>query len=498
MNEFDPQETEAYRSNERLTVWVCHLMVVLMMACVGVSFMQVGQAFVLNWKGAYLPFIVAFISLESLYSWRTTRRQFDLNLNGLIYFLIEVVVLLSVTKIVLIIWNGWQGYWPDFSTWSVNFFPNFFDGEYIFVILVGTMIWFVSRLFAMDLSELEGDHALLGSDILQHVRSDRMKARQVMISRVLTIGLFMVLIASLVRLDHEALWGDRPAPSGSVLNVVIYFVLALVFLTQTHLAALRASWAWERVPIRYGLAQRWWITSLIFLGMVGIAAFLLPTNYSIGFLSSLGYLVSLTGYIISTMVTLVLLPIYLLISWLISLFSARTADSPSPLESMPDMLPPPGIGMDLSWLDLLKSLFFWGVFSGVIGYAFYQYILQNKELIGRITELPGLHWLVNQIRRLLNGAKSANQKIRLAVHKGIERLRDRRLEYSSTASTHYFSLRKLPPREKVIFFYLAFLRRSKESGFPRRPSETPYEYAASLESHLMSRKKNYSLSLAHF
>jgi len=48
----------------------------------------------------------------------------------------------------------------------------------------------------------------------------------------------------------------------------------------------------------------------------------------------------------------------------------------------------------------------------------------------------------------------------------------------------FISLRRLSPRERVLFFYRALARRGSESGLPRRPSQTPHECAVPLESAL--------------
>jgi hypothetical protein len=45
----------------------------------------------------------------------------------------------------------------------------------------------------------------------------------------------------------------------------------------------------------------------------------------------------------------------------------------------------------------------------------------------------------------------------------------------------WISLRGLDPRRRVLFFYLAMLRRGSEQGLSRRPSQTPSEYAVTLE-----------------
>jgi len=44
----------------------------------------------------------------------------------------------------------------------------------------------------------------------------------------------------------------------------------------------------------------------------------------------------------------------------------------------------------------------------------------------------------------------------------------------------FLSLRRLPPRELIRYFYLSTLRRAAQAGQPRRPAQTPYEYEADL------------------
>ena len=46
---------------------------------------------------------------------------------------------------------------------------------------------------------------------------------------------------------------------------------------------------------------------------------------------------------------------------------------------------------------------------------------------------------------------------------------------------------RFTPRQQVIFFYLALVRRGKEAGLPRQSSQTPYEYARSLELGLVEQ-----------
>jgi hypothetical protein len=45
----------------------------------------------------------------------------------------------------------------------------------------------------------------------------------------------------------------------------------------------------------------------------------------------------------------------------------------------------------------------------------------------------------------------------------------------------FLSLRRLPPRELVRYFYLSAERRAAEAGRPRHRHQTPYEYEADLD-----------------
>ena len=52
------------------------------------------------------------------------------------------------------------------------------------------------------------------------------------------------------------------------------------------------------------------------------------------------------------------------------------------------------------------------------------------------------------------------------------------------AGFDYVNPRRMNPRQQVMFFYLALVRRSQDAGLPREPSQTPYEYARRLDRNL--------------
>jgi hypothetical protein len=55
---------------------------------------------------------------------------------------------------------------------------------------------------------------------------------------------------------------------------------------------------------------------------------------------------------------------------------------------------------------------------------------------------------------------------------------------SASAPRRWINPRRLSPRQQVQFYYLAMLRRGSERGHARQPTQTPYEYARTLESQV--------------
>jgi hypothetical protein len=99
-----------------------------------------------------------------------------------------------------------------------------------------------------------------------------------------------------------------------------------------------------------------------------------------------------------------------------------------------------------------------------------------------LKRLPGMSLLVRAWHKLRDWFGGLNQSI--------ENLREARrrarqpVTRSAPASRRWINPRKLSPRQQVQFYYLAMLRRGGEHGHVRQPTQTPYEYAHTLESQI--------------
>ncbi len=470
---------EAFRLNERVSFFVNHTLVILMLASASLTVVQLLQRLDLNYHSYYLPVVTVFVSLESIISSKVVRRKSDLNVYDLTYYFIEAIILMFLIKGLLYI-LGVGSFFQDLSMWQVDFFTYFFTDEFIFVLIFSAVIWILARSFASDLFELEVDEAIYKGVEIEAYPSDRGATNKRLMTRVFGVGFVMVFITALVFIDIQNLWANQGPPRSGTLNVVFYFILALILLSQTHFARMRWVWAWEHVPIGPGMARRWVLYSLIFLLVVGSIAFLLPTRYTLGLLTTLNYIVNLLYNLISIFFYLLFTPLIMLIGWIMSKIMGQAE---STVEKTPQLLPPleQQNQTPIPWLEILKSILFWAVLVGIVGYAFYQYFHQNQELVKKISGFPLISWLARFAKWLRNLVGGWNEKIENAVQAQIRRFRTRLAAQQSSLPLSFINLRRLSPRRRVLFFYLAMVRRGGETGIQRQPSQTPYEYAQSLK-----------------
>jgi hypothetical protein len=71
-----------------------------------------------------------------------------------------------------------------------------------------------------------------------------------------------------------------------------------------------------------------------------------------------------------------------------------------------------------------------------------------------------------------------------ALTTGLERIRARRAGRKESGWGGFINPHRLDPRQQVYFFYQALIRRGNESGLARGLSQTPYEYASTLDDAL--------------
>jgi hypothetical protein len=485
---------ESFRRNEVLSSLASHLLVSLMMICLAISFVQFVNRLLPEWRMGFLPWWCGLVSLEALITLRRMNRASDLETNAVLYRVTEFIVIIIVTSGLSYLWQGGGLFLADLLGLSspgggaINFVDNFVSIEFLSSLMVVAAVWGLSTQYGQDLIDLEGDEIILQELDQGTPPSDRASTRRRMISRMLTVGIGMVLITALVRIDIRVIWGDRPVPRTTVGNVVLYFLLGLALLSLTQFAANRATWAWERIPVNQNIGRQWLTHSLVFLVLISSLAFLLPTGYTMGFLPAIGTLLNILLNLFYTLILFLIYPFFVLFSALAQLFDLEVSPMQPPMDFerfSPE--PPPAPGQLPPWVEAIRTIMFWGILLAVVLYAFSIYFRQNRDLILRLRKLPGFAWLATAWRWFVTRFRMGVEIVPELVRAGWEKVRSLVGSKPELERWRLINPRRLPARQRVLFYYLALLRRSQETAIARKAWQTPYEYARDLESALVSQ-----------
>jgi hypothetical protein len=467
-----------FRSVERSTTIYAAMCVILLMVCTSITMQNLLERMSPSWNLGYLPWLSGLVAVEALISQQRMIRKSELETNPVIYRLVELVIITVITRLACLPWGSGRDILGTLAGWGADFLTNFFDGQFLLSILAIILVWGLSSLYGQDLLSMEGDELALDAGSLDGLVSDRAAAQRRLVERVFAVGGGMVFINGLLRQEIIDIFSPGSSPNQDAWHVVVYFVIGLALLSLAQLANRRLAWAWERIPVKSEIARRWIETSLIFLVLVVIFALLLPTGYTIGFMPAFSYIVGMVIYFLFGIVVLILTPVFYVFSWLMSLFHVEVTDRPiemiqRPVLDQTETLIQAG---QPGWWELVRSVLFWVVLLGVVGYAVVIYFRQNKELTNRVQRVKGFRWLTKAwawlVCRLKTGAERAPQFVR----GGIDRLRVAFRRQIKDEPIRYLSLRRLGPRQKALFYYQTLLRRASEAEQPRAAWQTPREY----------------------
>jgi len=492
----EDQNFETTRFNERTQRAISVVLIAMMMASAGITVAQVGHQIIPDWTGGYLVVIGFLITLERFYTHRLITKVSAFSREWIVLISTQWVVNLVVIKLFVTLSNGLNTLLSEVPRWQQSFVREFFSDEYLGALFFAILVWIFVGMFAELLDALGLDAALIARDSISSSSASETSPRHRLMAMIFAIGGGLMFLAALSRVDLRILFANEtgvvnanlsPLEGGGA-GTLLYFLFGFALLSQAQYISLNTRWFLQSVPVGHSVAKNWAIYSITFLILLVLIVSLLPTNYSMGFISVLSYLLD----IIITILILIAGFILLIIGFLFSLpFMLLGLDNPVRIpEMVPSAMlePPPAETLANSgpfpWLDLLKSILFWGVFLLVVGYSISHYLRQHEEILQALRKIPGWKILAafwNWISAMFGGL---NRGVSSMIEKGKARFRPEAVSTNLRGMARFTRLRNLTPRQKVRFYYHALLRRGKETNLPRQGSETPEEYAVNLKRSL--------------
>lgn len=458
-----------------------------MMGCVGYSVQLLGSRVGVPMRGMMVVWIVIAVALETIFSYQRMIHNEDT--NPIVYRVAELAVIALIIRVMIYLVNVPLVSWFDpvmLDTYLLKFGGDASPllWQFFFIVFASVVVWILVTSYLQDMEQMRSQEADLNIDQPAMLENDRYSAYQRMMERLILVGLGIVLIAGFVRADLKLTENGVVPESGRlVLVTVLYFFLALATMSQTRFDLLRGGWMLRSTSISPLLAKRWFRYTLIFFAIIGMIAFLLPTNYTSGFLRImaiiLGYVIQIVMFILSLLV----LPF----AWILSLFSGKKVEPPT-FDQVEQIVPPQvpvTAGAAPAWLEVVRAVAGTTLTIGVIAYLVKVYILQKAGILGAVNNFKLLKWAGGVLKSVWTWLRGASGEVGKVLSAGVlSRLAPRKKESILTGLRDRIEFRNLSTREQVVQLYLLLLQRGQKAGIAREPYQTPYQYARQVEREL--------------
>jgi hypothetical protein len=491
----NPELPSGLLRNEKTFRSIGYMLIFLIMACAVMTISMILEN-LSSWHPGIIAGVLLFIVIDRLYTYRQLRSLTPFSSAWAIAIGGQWLLIFLLSRLLLSYANGLDSLRADLSLFARGYIADLFTPEFVVSLLLALMVWHICGRFLGLLEEIGLNPALALNDnpISQ---SQVLPAHQRLVGLIFSLGIGLVILTALARLNFETIISNTQGLprlefshlSGGEAGVLLYFVFGLALLSLSRLMSLQTNWNRLRIPVSSrNLTRQWGRYSLLFLILLAIFVSLLPAGDSLGIFSVLGtllsFLLNVLFFIGQVLVSLILLMIslpFLLLGQGLPNFGPPPAP---PFPNLPVQTVPP-MTNSAAW-TLIRSILLWGSLVAIIVFVVVQFLRQHNRVGAVLRQSRLMNWLSLAWEWLRRNSNRTGEGLARALSDGwqslISRLEGKRL----LSPLNLIRLRSLDPRRKIYFFYLAMVRRGGEQGLMREPSQTPSEYAATLEKALPS------------
>ena len=448
------------------------LMIVTMIMCLNVSIVNLVRQINPNWSGIYFLLAMLITTVEGIYAYRLSLRYRASADSRLRFRLAEAVVLIVLIKLLNLLQKPLMEAGAELQAmWTT---PHlFFTTEFYISVTLAFLAWAMATATIADFENLYDPYI------------DNRLTLQSLLARFFWGGTILVLISGITHVIAQSGLDSlinlrRPSLGGVIFNVLIYFAVGLILLSQVNLTRLLVRWRLQDLTPPPHFTRNWAKYGLVFLGLIMVIAFLLPTHYTLGFLRIAGLIFQTIIGVIAFLIQLLIILITVPILWLLTLIGFETPTTPPALPPPPPVAPPPSGGTFPPWWEILRSLLFWLVALGVLGYFIKIYLEDHADTLQSLKKFKLFDGLVRFLAMLW-------RSLRGWAKTGLALLPTREVSFkppkpiSTGRVRNWLNLRQASARQRILYYYLNILTRAEQAGLHRRQSQTPYEYEPNLQ-----------------
>lgn len=497
----NPGSPSSLKGNEKVFRVLGYLLVFLMMTCAAMTLGMLIQNVLPAWHSGIIAGVLLFIVIDRLYTYRQLKALTPLSSEWAIVIGGQWLLILLLLRFLLSYANGLDAFRSDLDLFARGYMAELFTLEYMVSLLLALMIWFLSGQF-LDLLEEIGLDPVLALEEGSIPINGGIPAHQRLVSLIFSIGIGLVILAALARVNFQSIVDNvEGLPkvelnrlSGGEAGALLYFVFGLALLSLSRLMSLQTHWNRLRIPVSSNnLTRQWGLYSLLFLLVLALVVSLLPAGDSLGLFSLLGtlvnFLVSLMFFIGQMIVGLIMLLISLPFLLLGQPPPGLLTSSPPPLPVLPPAETAPSPTFTPAW-RFIRSILLWGSLVFILVFSLIQFVRQHGGLRAAFRNSRLTTWLILAWQWLARNANKTRETLSRALVDRWQNIVSRLEGNQILPPGSLIRFRSLDPRRQIYFFYLAMIRRGGEQGLSRKPSQTPSEYAVTLENALPSAEED--------
>ena len=280
-------------------------LITVMIMCFNISLVNLARMVNPAWRGVYFLTAMLLTTVEAIYSYRVLKDWRSRGVSVMRYRLTEWGILLLVLKLIHVLGKPVAQIRANLLALWQDPYNNLIDIEFYIMVSLAFLAWMIATNTMADYEALHDPW---------NFRTDNLLPLDDLASRFFWGGIFLIIISGVTYWGVKAGVSSlidfrRPTETVIILYVLVYFTLGLVLLSQARLTTLLVRWEIQKIAVSKGLIRRWVKYSFIFLGLISLVIFFLPTSYTIGFLTSAGIVI---GFILGLIVFLVQLLLFLI------------------------------------------------------------------------------------------------------------------------------------------------------------------------------------------
>lgn len=483
---------QSFLKNQKFSNMASYGLVALMSICILLSLVGVAEQIQPGWQGGYVRGFGLFVILEAIVA-RFVIDSFDEN-KAWIFRLSEWGILLIGLKLTQLASIGFRQLPQIFVSWQSDLI-NFFDGEYLLVLLLIGLIWLHTTSYLSLIGVLDSYESDLQIYEFVQLRTERETARISMVNQFLLVGLGLIVLITMARSDLRNLsifsgQGIAFPLAISVFPLAIYFLSGLVLLSLSRFAILRGAWLVGKQKIQPDIAKNWMKYALLFFGTASLIALFLPTLYTQNFLQTSAIILQFVVEVVMFFLGLLVFPFIWIYSLIVSFLPSTensTTQASLPEFDLPES-PPPSAGLP-PWFEIARNVIFWLLFIGVIYFLVRYYLKQNKSFLKTLSFSGVADWFKNVLSGFRFWVVGFRKKIKTVLTLTADEQKPDQEEKKSILNWFNQQIHGNTEREQIIQRYWLFTQQAEQLGLRKKPGQTPLQYAQMLDQRLPEETK---------